>query len=131
MTDSASAFPCPCCGYLVFAEPPGSYSICPVCFWEDDAQQLEFATTLAGGANSTTLAQAQESFRRFGAWHEKARRHVRAPGDTPRDPGWRPIDPDRDHFPECSAEPRAPDDPEALYYWRPSFWMRRGAPDRT
>ena len=35
--------PCPCCGYLVFDEEPGSYSICPICYWEDDAVQLQLA----------------------------------------------------------------------------------------
>ncbi|WP_241494482.1 CPCC family cysteine-rich protein [Pseudomonas asplenii] len=29
-------FTCPCCGYAVFEEPPGSHDICPICFWEDD-----------------------------------------------------------------------------------------------
>jgi len=33
-------YPCPCCGYLVFTEPPGSFEICPICFWEDDVSQL-------------------------------------------------------------------------------------------
>ena len=41
--------PCPSCGHLVFDEEPGSYSICPVCGWEDDLSQLRFVTT--GGAN--------------------------------------------------------------------------------
>ncbi|WP_248129036.1 CPCC family cysteine-rich protein [Pseudomonas sp. W2Aug9] len=26
-------FTCPCCGYAVFEEHPGSYDICPICFW--------------------------------------------------------------------------------------------------
>ncbi|MEV6629559.1 CPCC family cysteine-rich protein [Actinoplanes sp. NPDC051470] len=25
-------FPCPCCGYLEFGEPPGSYDSCEICF---------------------------------------------------------------------------------------------------
>lgn len=54
-------YPCPVCGYLTFAEPPGSYEICPVCGWEDDALQLEFATTLAGGANSLTLFEQRST----------------------------------------------------------------------
>jgi len=36
MDQAASTYPCPCCGYLVFTEPPGSYDICSICFWEDD-----------------------------------------------------------------------------------------------
>jgi hypothetical protein len=122
-------YPCPCCGYLVFTHPPGSYDICPVCFWEDDALQLEFATTLAGGANGVTLVEAQANFQRFGACDERSMRHCRPPGDTPRDPEWRAIDPARDRFEDFAAptRPRAPDHPEALYYWRPSFWQLREA----
>ncbi|MFI5753623.1 CPCC family cysteine-rich protein [Streptomyces sp. NPDC051569] len=32
MSDS---YPCPCCGHRVLDAMPGSYEICPVCFWED------------------------------------------------------------------------------------------------
>ena len=111
-----AAFPCACCGFLVFSEPLGSYDICPVCDWEDDALQLEFATTLAGGANRLTLAEAQARFQSAPA--------SRPPGGMPRDPEWRPIDPARDRFEDFAApsRPRAPDEPEALYYWRASFW---------
>ncbi|UOX88817.1 hypothetical protein MUY14_45345 [Amycolatopsis sp. FBCC-B4732] len=35
-----AGYPCPCCGHLAFGEPPGSYGICGVCFWEDDPVQL-------------------------------------------------------------------------------------------
>jgi len=37
---SVPMYPCPCCGYVVFDEPPGSYAIRPICFWEDDLAQL-------------------------------------------------------------------------------------------
>ncbi|MFL5380896.1 MAG: CPCC family cysteine-rich protein [Longimicrobiaceae bacterium] len=125
-TQARAEYPCPCCGYLVFPDPPGSYEVCPVCNWEDDALQLEFATTLTGGADHTTLARAQENFRIFGASEPSAIRFCRAAGDTPRDPEWRPIDPSRDGFEDFPAptSARAPDDPEALYYWRDSFWRR-------
>jgi hypothetical protein len=33
-------YPCPCCGHLVYIEPPGSHDICKVCFWEDDIVML-------------------------------------------------------------------------------------------
>ncbi|WP_328961849.1 CPCC family cysteine-rich protein [Streptomyces virginiae] len=29
----SSRYPCPCCGHRGLDEIPGSYSICPVCFW--------------------------------------------------------------------------------------------------
>ncbi|HEX6749818.1 MAG TPA: CPCC family cysteine-rich protein [Longimicrobium sp.] len=122
-----ATYPCPCCGYLVFSEPPGSYDICPICYWEDDALQLEFATTLAGGANHTTLGEAQANFERFGACEERLAPHCRPPGDTPRDPAWRPVDPARDRFEDFESPEgvRAPRDLDALYYWRPSFRLRR------
>ena len=46
-------YPCPCCGYLVFDEGPGSYAICPVCGWEDDLSQLRF--TGMGEANAPLI----------------------------------------------------------------------------
>jgi hypothetical protein len=117
-------FPCPVCGYLVFAEPPGSYDICEVCGWEDDALQLEFATSLAGGANSVTLADAQASFLKAADRLGRKR-----PGTTMprvRDPDWRPIDLTRDRFAEWNDEmpERAPEGEEELYYWRTTFWRR-------
>ena len=34
-------FKCPCCGYLTLDSPPGGFSLCAVCFWEDDSVQLK------------------------------------------------------------------------------------------
>ena len=107
-------YPCSCCGYRVFARAPGSYDICPVCGWEDDALQLEYATTLAGGANALSLFEAQ----RVG--------HADRPSFE-REPGWRPIDLAVDEFddfhePEQHRPPG--EDPTVLYYWRPTFWRR-------
>jgi len=122
------SFPCPCCGYLVFGDLPGSYEICPICFWEDDALQLEFATTLAGGANRPTLQAAQVNFARSGAADSHSARGVRRvrPDDV-RDPLWRPVDPVGDTF-EVFGDPgcrRAPECDETLYYWRSTFWRLR------
>ena len=110
----SARYPCSCCGCLVFDEPPGSFDICRVCGWEDDAVQLEFPTTHAGGANSLTLFEAQRSARATMT-------------QEPRDPAWRPIDMAVDEF-EDFHDPdhrRAPaDDATTLYYWRPTFWRR-------
>ena len=57
-------FPCPCCGYMVFEEPPGSYEICPICFWEDDPSQLRFQRTT--GANHVSLVDGQRNYERDG-----------------------------------------------------------------
>jgi hypothetical protein len=126
MTTSASGkrFPCPCCGYLVFDQGPGSYDICPICFWEDDAVQLEFATN-GGGANKASLVEAQQNFATFGACERAVVRHVRAPSeDDERELNWRPIDLERDKFDVWGnrAAERAPQLDETLYYWRANFW---------
>jgi hypothetical protein len=116
----------------MFAEPPGSYDICEICFWEDDALQLEFATTLAGGANSMTLADAQRAFAEIGAKLASRTAHTRPPGPNDRrDPQWRPIDPQTDHFRDWNSPnpKRAPAIDETLYYWRPTFWLRSRTPN--
>ena len=124
-------YPCPCCGYLVFDEGPGSYDICPICFWEDDAVQLEFATN-GGGANKVSLVGGQLNFASFGACEKRIAAHVRLPSEADqRDATWRPIDLKRDHFEDWKNRdaPRAPQHDEKLYYWRPAFWRNstRGA----
>jgi hypothetical protein len=121
-------FTCPCCGYLVFDEPPGSYEICPTCFWEDDALQLEFATTLAGGANRPSLLEAQRAYAALGVCEARFSARVRRPGPRDRqDPTWRAIDLSLDSFAPwgSSDHDRPPAIDERLYYWRPTFWRRQ------
>lgn len=84
-------YPCPCCGYLVFEDSPGSYDICPICFWEDDLSQLRFQRTT--GANHVSLVEAQRNYAREGVCELRFRSNVRAPTATDiRDPDWRPFD---------------------------------------
>lgn len=72
-------FPCPCCGYLTMGEePPGTFEICPVCFWEDDNVQFE-DPNYVGGANSVSLNQARENFKLFGAVSKEFVKQVRKP----------------------------------------------------
>ncbi len=74
-----TGFACPCCGYLTMPEaPPGTYEICPVCFWEDDAVQFR-DPSYEGGANTVSLEQARESFRSHGVSELRFKRQVRAP----------------------------------------------------
>jgi cysteine-rich CPCC protein len=115
-------YPCPVCGFLTLHEPPGSYAICDVCAWEDDALQLEFATSLAGGANRMTLFAAQAQFAE--AATRIARKHAGAAVPRDRDHSWRAIDLARDHFPDWGDEGarRAAAADERLYYWRETFW---------
>jgi hypothetical protein len=120
----AEIYPCPCCGYVVFAEPPGSYAICPICFWEDDAIQLRWPD-LAGGANRPSLRDSQQNFVRYGAMEERFADNVRSPEDGDRvDDGWRLID-ERDGFEAHGVQERPwPADFAVLYWWRPTFWRR-------
>ncbi len=118
--------PCPCCGHLVFAEPPGSYDICPVCFWEDDAVQIRWPDR-SGGANAPSLVDSQRNVVLHGAMEARFAGNVRQPTlNEPVDPAWRPVDPALDDFePRGAREAEWPSDLSVLYYWRPEFWRRR------
>jgi hypothetical protein len=48
----------------------GTYEICPVCFWEDDASQNE-DPDYPGGANRPSLREARDKFAKFGAIEER------------------------------------------------------------
>lgn len=72
-------FACPCCGYLILEEePPGTFEICPVCFWEDDYVQFKDPTYCCG-ANKVSLLQARQNFLHFGVSEEQFKQHVRSP----------------------------------------------------
>jgi hypothetical protein len=72
-------FPCPCCGCLTLEEePPGSFCLCEVCWWEDDP--LQFADPeYEGGANAPSLHQARELYASIGVSDPKLKGHERAP----------------------------------------------------
>lgn len=116
VADPADAsFPCPCCGWIVFREEPGSYDVCPICEWEDDLSQLRFPTM--GGAN-IPLVDAQAEFAEKVAWGtlDPSARGYR------REPGWRLLDLLRD---AVEAATRGRDygmtyatDRTTYYYWR-------------
>ena len=84
--------PCPCCGHLVFEEGPGSFDICPVCFWEDDHVQLRWPWI--GGAN-IPLIEAQANYMAHGVGEMRVAAFVRKadPDVDRRDPAWRPWNP--------------------------------------
>jgi hypothetical protein len=71
-------YACPCCGFLTLSEGPGSYEICPVCYWEDDDVQLA-RPDVGGGANSVSLNEARENFRREGVSEPRFKDKVRRP----------------------------------------------------
>lgn len=125
MSPVEELYPCPCCGHLMFSEPPGSHEICSICFWEDDAVQLRWPDG-GGGANRPSLRESQRNVMRFGAMEQRFVGTVRRPGAGDRvDDGWRPIDGDRDPFEPRGVQERPwPEDRTVLYWWRPTFWRR-------
>lgn len=72
-------YACPCCDCLTLdGPPPGTYAICPVCWWEDDGIQF-LDLDYRGGANSPSLREGRGSFQRCGASERRLLEHVRAP----------------------------------------------------
>jgi hypothetical protein len=65
--NNKNRYPCPCCGFLTLTEqPPGTFEVCPVCYWEDD--NVQFADPeYSGGANGISLTQARHNFAILGA----------------------------------------------------------------
>jgi hypothetical protein len=89
ITGAEIKYPCPGCGYLVFDEPPGSYEICPICFWEDDLAQLRFLL-MSWGANRMSLIESQENYFRDGVSELRFPATVRtAVASDVREPQWR------------------------------------------
>lgn len=85
----SAKYTCPCCGHQVFSNPPGSFELCPICFWEDDELQLR-EPNYAGGANPPSLIECQANYAKFGACEERFVKDVRLPKpDEPLDPAWR------------------------------------------
>lgn len=108
-------YPCPCCGFLVFDRPAGSYDLCRICDWEDDQVQLEHPG-MSGGANTESLAEAQRELLKSVPANLEEYDGVR------RDPTWRPLVPE-DLIPAGAPtdglgyfEGAVADSPP--YYWR-------------
>ena len=65
---------CPCCDYVTLAER-GEYSICPICFWEDDGSDINNLDDYSG-PNHITLREGREAFTKFGACDQNMLKHV-------------------------------------------------------
>lgn len=74
-------YTCPCCSYKTLEQPNSSYDICPVCYWEDDPQQLA-DPNLEEAANEVSLRQAQRNFIEFGACERDMIKNVRKPNES-------------------------------------------------
>lgn len=76
-TRTTTLYQCPCCRCFTLGEPAG-YSICPVCFWEDDGQNDPYADEVWGGPNSDlSLTAARENFARIGACQSRLVQYTR------------------------------------------------------
>ncbi len=111
-----ASYPCPCCGWVVFEEEPGSYDICPICGWEDDLSQLRFPRM--GGANIPLLdAQAVWLSERYAQDDlDPAALGYR------QEPEWRPLNPTVDEIedpaPRRDYGTSYERDRTRYYYWR-------------
>lgn len=56
----SALLPCVCCGSHTIRHR-GGFEVCPVCGWEDDPSQAA-DKTLAGGANTPSLAEARAAW---------------------------------------------------------------------
>ena len=86
-------YTCPCCGYKTLdEEPPGTFDICEICYWEDDNVQFD-EPDYKGGANIVSLRQAQRNFTKFGACERDFIESVRKPSKRDlKDPNWIALD---------------------------------------
>ena len=117
-THDPGSFPCPCCGFLISTEKPGSYEICDICGWEDDHVQLAHPG-LRGGANRRSLREAQQEL------IQRIPLSVSHHDGYQRDSTWRPLEL---HEIATSNGPRtgleyfhaAADSDTPAYYWRKS-----------
>jgi hypothetical protein len=76
---------CPVCGFLTFdGHEYGSYEICEICNWEDDAVQLANLAS-EGGANKGSLLDEQDKILK------KYPIEIQNHNGFVRDPQWRPI----------------------------------------
>ncbi|MFB8424956.1 CPCC family cysteine-rich protein [Priestia megaterium] len=85
-------YTCPCCGYNTLEEePPGTFDICEICFWEDDGVQFN-DPDYEGGANVISLKEAQRNFAEYGACDKDSVKFVRKRNEfDKKDPQWRPF----------------------------------------
>lgn len=73
---------CPSCGYDTMSEePPGTFEICSICFWEDDNVQFNDIYYF-GGANKISLVEGQKNFEEFGASKRDMIEYVRKPNNN-------------------------------------------------
>ena len=74
---------CPCCENFTLPGDdifPGSFFICPVCYWEDDNVQFD-DPEFKCGANKESLNEARENYKAFRASSQRFIKLVRPPNE--------------------------------------------------
>ena len=66
---------CPYCDYVSLPER-GNYLICPICFWEDDGQDIDELDRESGPSHGMTLNEARHNFKEFGSCELAMKKHV-------------------------------------------------------
>jgi hypothetical protein len=121
---NSKKYTCPCCGYKVFEQGPGSFEICPICYWEDEAKQLRYPQE--SGANKFSLIESQENFEKYGVSNLELKVFVRPISENDqKDKKWHKIDLKKDKV-VAKKEDREkiniyPDDLTKLYYWEENY----------
>lgn len=72
--DSTPREQCPCCDYFSLPERY-TYLICPICFWEDEDQDLDKLDE-DSGPNHMPLREGRKNFKELGACSPKNVQHV-------------------------------------------------------
>ena len=106
---------CPGCGFRTIGDDAyGSYELCPVCDWEDDAVQLTNPCS-GGGANKESLYACQKT---VASWLPEKM------ASFERDADWRPLNEEEIAYFEAAAKKRhwtfmGETAPELAYWRRP------------
>jgi len=66
---------CPCCDYISLPER-NNYLICPICFWEDDGQDVDELDVESGPNHGITLREGRDNFKDFGSCEIAMKVHV-------------------------------------------------------
>lgn len=81
--DPTPRYLCPCCDFVTLPER-GNYLICPVCFWEDDGQDLDAIDQPSGPNRGITLRAGRVNFEQFGACEKAMVKYVLSVSDRRR-----------------------------------------------
>jgi hypothetical protein len=117
-------YTCPCCGYKTICREDTFYDLCPVCFWETDPYQLA-NPEYKGGANQSSLMEAQQHFILFGACEKEDVFKTRMPlEDETKDTEFQTFDEKveglryfKRPWDETTGDPKTNDWGTAIYYF--------------